>query len=61
MQATCAHCRREGSRECDLCGNVVFAHQVGLDPEGRDLCGYCLPEGVGDPWPERLARLGITT
>lgn len=49
MIADCAHCRAEGSRACDECGNVVFARQVGLDPAGRDLCAYCLLDAGIDP------------
>jgi ribosomal protein S27AE len=32
-----------GYRSCDSCGNVVFPANLADSPQGRELCGYCLP------------------
>jgi hypothetical protein len=46
-----------GHRECDECSGPVFPDQFGLDPEGRDLCGYCLPEDVLPAVPDWVQKL----
>jgi uncharacterized Zn finger protein (UPF0148 family) len=58
MIADCAHCRAEGNRACDECGNPVFRWQVGI-VEGRDLCAYCLPADLvpESPMDARLREL----
>ena len=57
MKSDCAHCRTEGNRSCDLCGNVVLRDHVGLDPEGRDVCAYCLPDDLLAPLPDDIAQM----
>lgn len=32
-----------GYRSCDVCGNPVFPQNLKDSPEGRELCGYCIP------------------
>lgn len=43
-EADCGICLAMGFRSCDVCGNVVFPKNLEESPEGRELCGYCLPE-----------------
>lgn len=43
--ADCYLCAADGNRSCDICGGIVFPHNLAARThESRELCGYCLQD-----------------